>query len=380
MSGRTPCSVALLALLALVTTAQAEKKPSPAPSPPAGAWSSLGSGITGANVSDLAVFGTQLIAAGTFTHAGGQPASNIAAWDGTAWSALGSGLNAPATSLTVYNGQVIVAGSFTDAGGVAANHIAAWNGSSWSPLGAGIDAVPAKVESYSGRVFVGYNMNLGSLENPIAVLDAWNGSSWQGIAFWQPGVGPGNPSTVYITGLDVAAGKLFIGGLFADQAGYYYDGATVTHTGLAGDWIYAFAEYNGAVYEGGYNPTVARWNGGTSWTYNIGGSSAWQAAVPYDLEVFGDVLVVAGGLDGFVDPPNLYLITWDGANWSTLGTGVNGVIEALAVMNGRLFAAGQFSTADGNPASRIAQWSESPVTVRESTLGAVKALYSGTKR
>jgi hypothetical protein len=81
-----------------------------------------------------------------------------------------------------------------------------------------------------------------------------------------------------------------------------------------------------------------------------------------------------------IDPPNLYLITWDGANWSALGTGVNGIIEALAVMNGRLYAAGQFSTADGNPASRIAQWSDVPVAVRQSTIGAVKAKYSGTKR
>jgi trimeric autotransporter adhesin len=378
MSGRTACSVSLLAFLALVTTAQAEKKPSPAPTPPAGAWTGLGQGITGANVSALAVFGAQLIAAGSFTHAGGQPARNVAAWDGNAWSALGSGLNGPATSMTVYNGQLIVAGSFTRAGGVYAPRIAAWDGASWSRLGTDSIPVAAEIESYSGRIFAGVNTTIGSQQNPIALLLAWNGSSWQGVTSFSPGVG--GPSTVYITGLDVAAGKLFIGGLFSDQAGYYYDGATVTHTGPAGEWIYAFAEYNGAVYEGGYNPVVGRYNGGTSWTYDIGGSSAWEAAVPNDLEVYDDVLVVAGGLDGFVDPPNLYLITWDGANWSTLGTGVDGIIEALAVMNGRLFAAGQFSTADGNPASRIAQWSETPVTARESTLGAVKALYSGTKR
>jgi hypothetical protein len=40
----------------------------------------------------LAMSGTELYAGGRFSTAGGVPANRIAKWDGTAWSALGSGI------------------------------------------------------------------------------------------------------------------------------------------------------------------------------------------------------------------------------------------------------------------------------------------------
>jgi hypothetical protein len=39
---------------------------------------------------------------------------------------------------TLPNGDVVAGGYFTTAGGVAANNIARWNGTSWSPLGTGL--------------------------------------------------------------------------------------------------------------------------------------------------------------------------------------------------------------------------------------------------
>jgi hypothetical protein len=76
--------------------------------------------------------------------AGNVPANDIAKWDGTQWSALGSGTNGPSvTSLTVFddgNGPALYAGgTFTTAGGVPANGIAKWNGSEWSTVGDGVN-------------------------------------------------------------------------------------------------------------------------------------------------------------------------------------------------------------------------------------------------
>jgi len=114
-------------------------------------WSTLGTGVQGgssSSVSALAVFddgsGPALYAAGRFTTAGGVSVNNIAKWDGSSWSALGSGVNSGVAALTVYNDgsgpALYVGGSFTEAGGVSANNITKWDGSSWSPLGSGMNS------------------------------------------------------------------------------------------------------------------------------------------------------------------------------------------------------------------------------------------------
>ena len=90
-------------------------------------------------VDALAVSGTNLYAGGAFTTAGGVPANNIAKWNGSTWSALGSGMDG-----TVVCGaggerdQSLRRGIFTTAGGVPANNIAKWDGSAWSALGSGM--------------------------------------------------------------------------------------------------------------------------------------------------------------------------------------------------------------------------------------------------
>jgi len=114
-------------------------------------WSPVGTGMSGPGsitILALTVFddgsGPALYAGGWFANAGGETVSNIAKWDGTAWSPLGTGMNYPVRSLTVFDdgsgsGPALYAGgNFTTAGGVSANHIAKWDGESWSPLGAGM--------------------------------------------------------------------------------------------------------------------------------------------------------------------------------------------------------------------------------------------------
>ena len=49
----------------------------------------------------LAVSGTNLYAGGSFSTAGGVPANFIAKWDGSTWSALGSGDRMLATHVSM---------------------------------------------------------------------------------------------------------------------------------------------------------------------------------------------------------------------------------------------------------------------------------------
>jgi hypothetical protein len=124
------------------------------------AWSALGSGMNaGGNcpsVIALAVSGNNLYAGGAFTTAGGVPANNVAKWNGSAWSALGSGVNATVYALAVSGTDLYAGGAFTTAGGLPVNSIAKWDGSAWSALGSGVnDGVGALAADGAGHLFVG---------------------------------------------------------------------------------------------------------------------------------------------------------------------------------------------------------------------------------
>ncbi len=117
------------------------------------AWSALGTGLSFVSLGGVAwhmqLLGNgRLYVGGAFFRAGGAPASGIAYWDGGRWSPLGSGVPVVSTpglrgvgSLSLNRrGELIVGGIFAEAGGVPVGHIATWDGARWSALGSGITA------------------------------------------------------------------------------------------------------------------------------------------------------------------------------------------------------------------------------------------------
>ena len=90
-----------------------------------------------------------LVAGGLFNTAGGVAANRIARWDSSAWHPFGSGMNNEVLAVTTWDtdgggpqsADLVAAGSFTTAGGIALNHIARWDGSAWEPLGSGLNRV-----------------------------------------------------------------------------------------------------------------------------------------------------------------------------------------------------------------------------------------------
>jgi hypothetical protein len=101
-------------------------------------WSPLGTGINGSVGALVTLPNGDVVAGGSFSMAGGVTANRVARWNGTAWSQLGWGVNTYVSALTTLpNGDVVVGGFFTTAGGVAANNVARWNGTSWLPFGTG---------------------------------------------------------------------------------------------------------------------------------------------------------------------------------------------------------------------------------------------------
>jgi len=105
-------------------------------------WTSLNTTVgTGTTVYAIAIDeNDNVFAGGTFSSMSGVAnTSRIAMWNGTTWSALGTGMNNSVYSLDIdkVTGDLIAGGDFTTAGGNSANRIARWDGSSWSAIGSG---------------------------------------------------------------------------------------------------------------------------------------------------------------------------------------------------------------------------------------------------
>jgi hypothetical protein len=102
--------------------------------------------------------GSRVYVGGEFTDAGGNAkADYIAVWNGSAWTNVGSSgtaaaLNGLVYGLSAYGSNIIATGDFTNAGGVAAaDGIAAWNGSRWLSLGAPAPSGEVSQSMITGR-------------------------------------------------------------------------------------------------------------------------------------------------------------------------------------------------------------------------------------
>ena len=148
-------------------------------------WSSVGtpSAITG-QVYAIAINQTgNVYVGGAFLSAGANPAYRVAMWNGTTstWTALGSGAsngtngNVYAIAVNSSNGKVYVGGNFVNAGGIVVNNVAMWDGTSWSALGSGVGAAvnSLSVNSSNGKVYVGGNFVTAG-GNPAYYVAMWN--------------------------------------------------------------------------------------------------------------------------------------------------------------------------------------------------------------
>ena len=106
-----------------------------------GWWQPLGQGVLGglSGVGSLAVFGNDLYIGGQFTTTTGNAGMNIMRWDGTAYHAMGSGiqvnLNNTSTlcsvKMLVHDGLLWVRHFCNYAGGVSSKGLATWDGTEW---------------------------------------------------------------------------------------------------------------------------------------------------------------------------------------------------------------------------------------------------------
>jgi hypothetical protein len=335
------------------------------------AWSAVGSGVGGGEfptVSALAVFddglGPALYAGGRFTMAGGIMVNGVAKWDGAAWSPLGSGvdMSCPApcpepavTALAVFDdgsgaGPALYAGGvFDTAGGAPANCIAKWDGAAWSPLGSGTNSTVfdlAVFDDGSGPALyvAGQFFQAGGL--PAAGIAKWDGAAWS-----VPGGGVGGtlPWVYALTEFDDGSGPALYGGGSFEAAG----GVPASR--------------------------MAKWDG-VAWSPLADGGTFGPV---YALTVFDDgsgpALYAGGQFIAAGGVPASRIAKWDGAEWSLLGSGVEGGdaprVFALTVFDDgagagpALYAGGQFMTAGGVTANSVARWNGAAWSALDSGMG-----------
>lgn len=127
-------------------------------------WATLGAGVNNL-VYAISTYGGSVYAGG-FMYSNGF----IESWNGATWTTVGGGLNNQVNALAAFHGVLVVGGIFDHAGGLALlNGLAAWNGSAWSALAGG--NVGPGVNSFA---LSGSNLFVQDTHNIVV----WDGTTW----------------------------------------------------------------------------------------------------------------------------------------------------------------------------------------------------------
>ena len=301
---------------------------------------------------------------GDFTVAGGVVANRIACWNKATrkWSPLGSGMRGsymdmhdPSTveALAMVSGVLYAGGNFRFAGAADCDNIARWNGTSWSNMGSGTSGsghVKAMLARGPDLYVAGGFDNMDGADNTAQVA-RWDGSRWWGLGteFSKFTYVRAEIQALCFYGSDViAAGSGYQGADGATHSQLYRWNGTewsqIFQNGNPISGVQCLAEYAGKLYVGKAG-TLAAWNGTD---FSAARSSFnWQNARM--------ALVVAGGnlyaasTSATVTLEETLLSRFDGTVWSDLLDNESpSLIHALAAdEDGNLYAGGVFTEMGG---------------------------------
>jgi hypothetical protein len=322
-------------------------------------WTPVGGAVVN-NIMTLSVFdsgsGPRLFVGGLFSHTDGQPANNVATWDGTNWSSVSPmhGITGTINTLLPFDDgtnqgtQLFVGGSISVAGATPVTNLARWDGANWHATGSAL--MPGTVQALA-RFNAGNGEQLYIAGTFLRALAWWNGTS---ITLNLPGL---NGPAYALVGHDDGSGNaLYVGGAF--------DG----------------------VYSGIALHSIGRWNG-TAWS-DVGGgvTGTIYSMVEFD-DGSGTELVIGGSFTTAGGAPARIVARWNGTSWAPFGSGpgfgTNSVVTALIVFDDRggsgtaLYAGGQFA----GTVSNVARWNGTdwiPVGTLTNTVDALTAYNDGS--
>ncbi len=291
----------------------------------------------------------------------------------------GSGVVPPDTVFAVEvlnDGDLIIGGDFDYAGGALCNNIARYNPATemWSSLGTGVGGVPnarinAIMELPGGDILAGGEFTVAG-GVPAQYLALWNGSTWSGFGQvqGQPGVHGGVRALARMPDGTIIAGGNNHGANDIPGGIQQWDGLNWQPLGEGANRIVnALAVLSdgrllvgGDFSQAGGAPAgrVAIWDG-ESWSTLGSAIPTSSGTIVYSLcplpgggAVIGGNFTTAGGVVAS------RIATWDGSVWSPMGAGFNSHVLALArAANGQIVAGGSFTLSGATSASFLAHWS-----------------------
>jgi hypothetical protein len=376
-------------------------------------WVSLG-GFQGSSSGPIAMMVSDskgdTYVGGDFEAVGNVLANNIAKWNGTNWSALGSGVSNSINGLAVDNvGNVYATDGYDrllewqgtnwsvlyhQTNGSGANvsplgplycnnngqlfgntskGMALWTGGSWSVLQHNNQATGGQIFAITsdgvGNLYVGGSISLAG-GNLVTNLAMWDGTQWHNIGYT-------NLAVVQSLAVD-NLNNLYVGSDFGNNSGVASGSIAVYGSGRwtflppilspgFGNIASLICDHSGNLYAGGIFANaggvaanqVAKWNG-TAWSNLGSGVRTNESSYVQSLTIDTAGTLYAGGIfTGAGEVVANNIAKWDGSEWASLpsatGSTFNDGVSAVAFDKyGNLYAGGTFSTAGDGFANAIA--------------------------
>jgi hypothetical protein len=379
----------LLALVASLTVVV------PAVATGPGSWNHVGNGGTAAlaslngQVMVLHKVGTVLYVGGIFQNAGGKPnADRIAKWDGTEWSSLGSAAlgTGSVRAIAHYGGKIYAGGNFQDAGGDPdADNLAVFDGTSWAPFcdnpahaGPTVSLQVNALQVIGTTLYVGGDFQNGAgrpKADYLLTCDLLTGAPGETVDTDGDFTGGVDELVVDTNGVLYAAGGFtnLDQNLLSDHVAAYFGGVWHNLAGGIGTFVRGLAVRGTDLFVGtdqsdvggiAQADHVAMWDG-ANWHAmgsNTAGNSGWfdTTTYIYSLTASGSLVFAAGSFQNANGQPAADNIAYfDGTTWRPLGSDGSGngpwvgEGDALAVVNGLLYAGGNFTSAGGDTKAKF---------------------------
>lgn len=368
-------------------------------------WSAFEQGVY-ASLRTLEVFddgqGPALYVGGAFTSLQGVPLNNIARWDGSSWTPLGEGIRGEVETiktLDLGDGPALyVGGRFDTAGGQSASNVAKWDGNQWTPVGINLDR-----SLYKGSVLdlevveeggipllfaVGQDLMIEDLGQLCSAQ--WDGTTWQSDVEQRSS---GWLSTLHRFDDQSGLPALYTGGEFlvSDPFDHWHmlrwdkgqwtpissdssdiSGFESMHSADLGDGLGLYVSAWRMLAPGGIHSGIARWIDNTF--LPLGESIRGRLMALTATNVDGtNHLFAAGQFPNAARKPANSIAGWDGTRWYSLGRGLErlrrdnisrGRVHDIAAFDDgsgpALYAAGDFTFANGTQSRRLARWNLCP--------------------